>query len=143
MLPGLRRRYGWPTLMDEFFNESSLPGLFNREGTENVPAVNITEGKDAFTIEVAAPGLAKSDFKINLDNNVLTISSEKETREESKEENVLRREFGYSAFTRSFTLPETVNGEKIKATHENGILSIVVPKKEEAVVKPAREIKIS
>ena len=74
---------------------------------------------------------------------MLTISSEKEVKNESKEENVLRREFSYTSFSRSFTLPESVNGDKIKATHHDGILSIVIPKKEEAMVKPSREIKIS
>lgn len=143
MLPKLRTRTSWPSLIDEFLNDNYMPRFFDWENGQNMPAVNITEGKDDYKIDVAAPGLNKEDFKISLDNNVLSISSEKEVKNESKEENVLRREFSYSSFSRTFTLPETVNGEKIKATHHDGILSIVVPKKDEAKVKPVREIKIS
>ena len=143
MLPKLRTRTSWPSLFDEFLNDSLMPRFFNWETGQNLPAVNISEGKDDFKIEVAAPGLGKEDFKINLDNNVLTISSEKEVNNESKEDNVLRKEFSYSSFSRSFTLPDTVAGEKIKANYDGGILNIVVPKKDEAKVKPVREIKIS
>lgn len=143
MLPKLRTRTNWPSLIDEFFNDSWMPRFFDWETGQNMPAVNITEGKEDYKIEVAAPGLSKGDFKINLENKVLTISSEKEVKNESKDENVLRREFSYTSFSRSFTLPESVNGDKIKATHNDGILSIVIPKKEEAMVKPAKEIKIS
>jgi HSP20 family protein len=107
-----------------------------------MPAVNISENKEEFRIDVAAPGLNKDDFKINLENNVLTISSEKEEKKEDNEERVMRREFSYSSFKRAFTLPMTVNSEKIKATHIDGILQIVIPKKDEAREKPAREIRI-
>jgi len=142
MLPNLRTRTSWPKLIDEFLNDNLMPGFFNWETGQNMPAVNITEGKDDYRIEVAAPGLKKEDFKISLDNNVLSLSSETEVKNETKDENVLRREFSYSSFNRSFTLPESVNGEKIKATHNDGILSIFVPKKDEAKVKPIRDIKI-
>jgi HSP20 family protein len=120
-----------------------MPRFYNWETGQNMPAVNITEGKEDYRIDVAAPGLKKEDFKISLDNNVLSISSEKEYKNETRDENLLRREFSYSSFSRSFTLPESVNGDKIKATHNDGILSIVVPKREEAKVKPVRDIKIS
>lgn len=143
MLPRLRTRTSWPNLFDEFLNDNLMPGFFNWETGQNMPAVNITEGKNDYRIEVAAPGLKKEDFKISLDNNVLGISSEKEYKNETKDENVLRREFSYSSFSRSFTLPDSVNGDNIKATHKDGILSIVVPKKDEAKVKPVRDIKIS
>ena len=143
MLPRLRTRTSWPNLFDEFLNDNLMPGFFNWETGQNMPAVNITEGKNDYRIEVAAPGLKKEDFKISLDNNVLSISSEKEYKNETKDENVLRREFSYSSFSRSFTLPDSVNGDKIKATHDDGILSVVVPKKDEAKVKPVRDIKIS
>lgn len=143
MLPNLRTRTGWPNLIDEFLNDSLMPRFFNWETGQNMPAVNITEGKEDYKIEVAAPGLRKEDFKISLENNVLSISSEKEVKNETKDENVLRREFSYSSFSRSFTLPESVNGDKIKATHNDGILSIVIPRKDEAKVKPIRDIKIS
>jgi HSP20 family protein len=143
MLPNLRTRTSWPNLIDDFLNDSLMPRFFNWETGQNMPAVNITEGKEDYKIDVAAPGLGKEDFKISLDNNVLNIYSEKEVKNESKDENVLRREFSYSSFNRSFTLPESVNGDKIKATHNDGILSIVIPKKDEAKVKPVRDIKIS
>ncbi len=143
MLPKLKTRTSWPSLIDEFMNDNLMPRFFNWETGQNLPAVNISEGKDEYKIELAAPGLGKEDFKISLDNNVLTISSEKEVTNESTDENLLRREFNFSAFSRSFNLPETVNGEKIKASYNDGVLNITVPKKEEAKVKPVKEIKIS
>jgi HSP20 family protein len=143
MLPSLRTRTAWPGLVDEFFNGDLFPRFFDAETRHNLPAVNIVEGKDEYRIEVAAPGLNKEDFKINLANNVLTVSSEKEEKHEEKnDEKVMRREFSYYSFSRSFTLPGGANSEKIKAIHKDGILSISVPKKEEAKEKPAREIKI-
>ncbi len=143
MLPSLRNRTAWPNLVEEFFNGNLFPGFMDSETRNTLPAVNIVEGKEDYKIEVAAPGLNKEDFKINLENNVLTISSEKEEKTEDKDEKVMRREFSYCSFSRSFTLPQTVNYEKIKATHKDGILQVVIPKKEEAMEKPAREIKIS
>jgi len=144
MLPSLRTRTSWPGLVDEFFNGDLFPRFFDSDTRHSLPAVNIIEGKDDFRIEVAAPGLNKEDFKVNLENNVLTISSEKEEKNEEKnEEKVMRREFSYYSFSRSFTLPQTVYAEKIKATHKDGVLNIVIPKKDEAKEKPAREIKIS
>ncbi len=143
MLPTLRTRTSLPSLVEEFFNGDLFPKFFDWESRYSIPAVNIVEGKDEFRIEVAAPGLTKEDFKIQLDNNVMTVSSEKEEKNEEKDEKVMRREFSYCSFRRSFSLPETVNTDKIKATHKDGILQITIPKKEEAKEKPAREIKIS
>ena len=105
--------------------------------------VNIKETADAYFVEMAVPGLKKSDFHIDLDNQVLSISTETEEEKEQREENYTRREFGYSSFKRTFTLPETVDDGKIKAAYNQGILSIHLPKKEEAKQKPARSIKIS
>ena len=139
----LRNLNSLPSLVEEFFNHE-LPYSWNRNwATISTPAVNILETNDEFRIEVAAPGLNKDDFKINLDNNELTISVNKEVSKEEKDETYTRREFGYSSFTRSFTLPETVHGEKISAGHKDGILTIHVPKKEEAIPKPAREIAVA
>jgi HSP20 family protein len=143
MLPTLRTRTTWPGFVEEFFNGDLFPKFFDTESRQSLPAVNIVEGKDEYRIEVAAPGLNKEDFKISLENNVLTVSSEKEEKHEEKEERVMRREFSYYTFSRSFTLPLTVNSEKIKAVHKDGILNIIVPKKEESKEKPVREIKIS
>lgn len=142
MLPILRNKSFFPSIVDEFFGRDYLPNLFDFQTGINMPSVNIIEGKEDFRIEVAAPGLEKGDFRINLENNVLTISSEKEEKEEQKEERYMRREFSYTSFRRSFSLPVTVDSEKIAASHNNGVLSIVIPKREEARVKPAKQIDI-
>jgi len=109
-----------------------------------LPAINVKENSDAYEIEVAAPGMSKNDFRINLEHNRLTISSEK--KEEKKEEekgHFTRREFSYQSFQRSFSVPETlVDAEKITARYSDGILRITLPKKEEVKPKPAREISI-
>ncbi|ELR72465.1 Small heat shock protein [Fulvivirga imtechensis AK7] len=110
-----------------------------------MPAVNIKENKNEFEVEVAAPGMSKKDFKIELDNNTLTISYErKEDKEEKSEEGqYTRREFNYQAFRRSFTLPNTVESDKINAKYDEGILRLTIPKKEEAKQKASRVIDIS
>lgn len=139
----MRKKGAFPSLIDEFFGRD-LPGFFfDTENRFNTPAVNISENKDNYLIELAAPGLEKNDFKIDLDNNVLTISSEKKQEHEEKDEHIMRREFSYETFSRSFSLPEGVDAENIKATHKDGILKVFLPKSEEAKVKPARQIKIS
>lgn len=143
MLPVIRRKSIFPSLVDEFFGKDLVPGWFDNETGITEPSVNIVEGKSDFRIEVAAPGLEKDDFRINLQNNVLTISSEKETSKEEKEEKFMRREFSYSQFRRSFSLPDTADSGNIKANHKNGVLYITIPKKDEAREKPAREIAIS
>lgn len=143
MLPSLRTRAAWPNLADEFFNGDIFPRFFDVEPRRSMPAVNITEGKEEYRIDVAAPGLNKEDFKVTLENNVLTISSEKEEKQEENNEKVMRREFSYCTFSRSFSLPQTVNAEKIRANHKDGVLQVVIPKREEAKEKPSREIKIS
>lgn len=129
---------------DDIFNRD-FPSVFtsNFNTAHSLPKVNIKETADAYVVEMAAPGLKKSDFHLDLDHHVLTISTEKEERHEQKEENYTRKEFGYTSFKRTFTLPETVDDEKITANYEDGILNILLPKKEEAKKKPARQIKIS
>jgi len=133
-----------PSFFDEFFGKELNSGLFEDRANMSVPAVNVLEDPDNFKIEVAAPGLDKKDFKIDLDNNVLTISSEKEYKhEDEKDGNYMRREFAYASFKRSFTLPESVDAEKIKANYQEGLLYINIPKREEAKQKPPRQISIS
>ena len=135
-----------PSVFDDMFNNDWLGGTtnFKRIGTM-VPAVNIYEDDDNFSVEVAAPGKTREDFNIELDNDILTISSEEKKEEKSAEKNgrFTRKEFNYSNFRRAFTLPETVDNEKISASYENGVLMINLPKKEEAKVQPKRLIEIS
>lgn len=125
---------------DELFNRD-MPLFFDRITGFSIPAVNVSEGKEDFIIEVAAPGLAKDDFSIDLENNLLTISSEKET-EDDVDRRQMRKEFNYGAFKRSFTLPLAADSTAISAKHENGILMITIPKKEEAKERPPRKIEI-
>lgn len=129
--------------MDEFFNRDwpALSQNFNSGIT--LPKVNIRETAEEYFVEMAVPGMQKSDFNIELDNKILVISNEKEEEKEVKEDNYTRREFGYSSFKRSFSLPETVNEENIKAEYRDGILSVHLPKREEAKQKPPRNIEIS
>jgi HSP20 family protein len=120
-----------------------MPDVFTYGSFKSVPAVNIMEDNDGYTIEVAAPGLNKKDFNIHLENNVLTISSEREDNVENNEGTTFRREFSYNSFKRSFSLPDSIDTEKIKASHKEGILYLALPKREEAKVQPARQIAIS
>ena len=139
----LRRRNTLPSFVDEFLGDDLFNRFFNENENVTVPSVNIKEGKEDFSIEVAAPGFDKKNFKVDLNNNVLEISSEKEIKEESKDDKVMRREFRYSSFKRTFTLPDTADTDKIKASYKDGILSINIPKKDEAKVKPVKQISIS
>jgi len=142
MIPKLRNKRFLPGFEDDVFGKDFLKDFFDFESNPSVPDVNVREDKDKYTIEVAAPGLDKKDFDVNIQNNVLTISSEKEAKDEDKEDSFLRREFSYSSFQRSFSLPETVKVEDIKAKHENGVLYVELPKKKEAVEKASKKIDI-
>lgn len=137
----------FPSLSNWFddFSLAEFPSLFtsNFNTGMSLPKVNIKEEADAFVVEMAVPGLKKSDFNINLENNTLSISAEIEEKNEQKDDGYTRREFGYSSFKRTFTLPETVEDSKINAKYSEGILNIHLPKKEEAKQKPPRSIKIS
>lgn len=131
-----------------FFDDFLSKDLFDWTGWTNegstVPRVNIIESNEAFRVELAAPGMEKEHFQIALDNDMLTIGSDLSNHELRPEEfNYIRREFNFRAFKRSFHLPNTVEAEKIEATYHNGILNLIIPKKEEAKTKPARTIPIS
>lgn len=133
-----------PTVFDEFFkpwNEWFDNGGFLGR-TMNIPAVNITEHKDAYMVALAAPGLKKDDFKIAIEGNMLTISSEKEENREEKDKKFTRKEYSYSSFSRSFTLPEEINKEKIDAKYEEGVLKLTLPRKEEAKKPLAKQIAV-
>ena len=134
----------WSSWIDEVFNRD-LPSFFTSNFNTGItmPKVNIRETKSAYFVDMAVPGVKKSDFQIELDNEVLSIATEIQDKNDKQEDNFARREFGYASFKRSFSLPETVNEDDIKAEYNNGVLSIYLPKKEEAVQKPARSIQIS
>lgn len=132
----------FPSIFDEFLKPDWLGGVQNLN-TQHVPAVNIKETDKDFTLELAVPGKSKEDFNIEVDDRVLTISSEH--KEEKKEDNdkYTRREFRHFAFRRSFNLPDSINEEDINAAYENGILKLTLPKREEALPKPRKVIEIS
>lgn len=136
-----------PTLFDDFINRDNFNwGLSNFSNTNTtVPAVNIKETADSYKVEVAAPGMSKNDFKVTIEGNLLTISSEKsDQQEEAEGEKFTRREFSYQAFERSFTLhKEVVDVDKIQAKYEDGMLRLLIPKKEEAKIKAPRLIQIN
>ena len=135
-----------PSVFDDMFKTDWLGGTTNVNsiGT-SIPAVNIREDEDGFAVSVAAPGKKKEDFNIELDNDVLTISSEEKKEKESsdKEGRFTRREFSYSNFKRAFSLPESVDSSKISASYEDGVLQISLPNREEAKVQAKRLIEIS
>tara|TARA_R110002050_G_scaffold77282_7_gene164921 strand:- start:4011 stop:4463 length:453 start_codon:yes stop_codon:yes gene_type:complete len=135
----------YPDLFDRFFDTNLFDWSNRNYSTTNttLPAVNIKEDHDGFEVEVAVPGFDKKDFKIDLNNSLLTISSEKKMDDETKEgQQFTRREFSYQSFSRSFTLPQTVESDKIVAKYENGILKVNIPKKEEVKPKPPKQIEI-
>lgn len=144
MIPMLRPRRGIiPSFVGDFFGDDLLSTFFDSSNTGTVPAVNITENNDEFTIELAAPGLEKNDFNVDFHSNVLAISCHKEQKSEENDDKIMHREYSYTAFTRSFTLPEGTDGDKVKASYKEGILTVKVPKKDEAKEKPVRKISIS
>ncbi len=134
-----------PSMFDNWFDNDLFNWEYNNHEAEaTLPAVNIKENADAFKVEMAVPGFDKKDFKINLDHNVLTIASEKKVENEHKNgERYTCREYSYQSFSRSFTLPDAANSDKISAKYENGILNIEIPKREEAKPKPMRQIAIA
>lgn len=133
-----------PSVFDDFFKPWNE--WFDNDGSlarsMNVPAVNITEKKDEYQVSLAAPGLKKDDFKIAVDGNMLTISSQKEETKEEKEKRFTRKEYNFSSFSRSFTLPEEISKEKIEATYEDGVLKIALPCRKEAIKPAAKEIAV-
>lgn len=129
-------------LLESFFGRD-LSDFVGRDFASTLPAVNVVETAENFTVEVAAPGLKKENFQINLNNNLLTIASKYEKTDEEVKGKYTRREFGYASFQRSFTLPSTVDSNRIEASYKDGILYVHLPKKEEAKEKPVRQINIS
>jgi HSP20 family protein len=137
----------FPNIFDDFFTKDLFDwnnSNFSTTGT-TLPAVNVKETPDSFIVEMAAPGMRKEDFRVELNNNVLTISSEHKQEHEEKENNqYTRKEFSYQSFQRSFQLSrEAVDADNIQAKYENGVLQLAIPKKEEIKQKPSRLINIS
>ncbi|MCB0398958.1 MAG: Hsp20/alpha crystallin family protein [Winogradskyella sp.] len=130
--------------MDDIINKSLGNEFMSNFNTGiTLPAVNVLDNNEEYIVEMAVPGLKKSDFDISLDNQTLSISAELSTENEDRNENYTRREFGYSSFKRTFSLPESVETDKINAKYEDGILKVLLPKRDEAKKKPVKQIKIA
>jgi HSP20 family protein len=137
----IRKTTPWfPSLFDEFFTRDFGIDLAPR--THQTPAVNITEKENAFHLELVAPSKEKKDFDVELDDDILTISTttEKESNDDSAQ--FTRREFDYTSFQRSFRISEAIDTKNIKANYKNGLLSIVLPKRKEAIPEPKKQIEI-
>lgn len=130
------------SFIDDFFGRS-VSDFVGTEFVSTTPSVNILENEDNYTIEVAAPGLDKADFNLSLDNDQLTISAKKETKNESEEGKWSRKEFSFNSFKRSFHISDEIDQESISANYDSGILSVVLNKKEEAKPKAPTTIEIS
>ena len=130
----------FPSIMNDFFKPDWFGGMERFDNA--LPAVNIVENEADFELELAIPGKSKDDFNVEIDENVMTISMESKSEEETAERNYTRKEFSYQSFKRSFTLPETVNEEKIEATYTDGILKFRIPKRDEVLPKPKRTVEI-
>lgn len=129
-----------PGIFSDFWDDDFWSSRFSNQ--QKMPLANVKESDEDFSIELAVPGMTKKDFDISVDNNILKITSEKKMEKEEKEENYTRREFSYSSFARSFSLPENINADKIKATYEDGILKLKLPKRDPAKKQNKRLISV-
>lgn len=139
----VKNRERFPALFNDFFQPWSEWFSDRNTPALTMPAVNIAEEEGRYAVTLAAPGMKKSDFKIDLDGNLMTISAEHETENEEKKKRYSRKEYNYTSFSRSFTLPEEVDSEHITAGYDNGVLSVLLPRKEQAKPRKAKSIKIS
>lgn len=128
----------WPSIFDEFFSDSGEMASVRNFS----PAVNVKESDSAFTLELAAPGVSKEDFSVDLDHNVLTVSAESKAEHNEDAEKYTRREFGHAKFSRSFTLPDSVDSEFIDAKHKNGVLVVTLPKKKAETANNVKQIEV-
>lgn len=127
-------------VFENLFGNTSR-GEMQQKQYDCAPSTNIIEKNDGFELQMAVPGIHKKDVKINMQKNVLSITSEKEVEKEDEGMKYTRREFVYGTFCRSFTLPDTIDTDKISADFKNGILKVNLPKKEET--KISKEISIA
>jgi HSP20 family protein len=141
MLPTLTRKSFRPFYMSNLFDDDFFPVLQSR--TSSMPAVNIKEDDKKFSLELAVPGMDKKDLKIDINEDVLTISSESAHENEESKDGYKRKEFSYSSFCRSFYIPENVNRDNIEANYKDGILTVGLPKQEEEKTKLTRQVNIS
>lgn len=141
MLARINRNYV-PAYWDDFFNDRFYKQFNSSACQIHTPAVNVMEDEKGYRIEVAAPGVKKADFNLELENDVLTISTEKKEDKKDQQPTYLRREFNFQSFKRSFELPESIDQEGIQASHEAGILKLHLPKREEVVQKVTKQIEV-
>ena len=132
-----------PSVFNDFFKPWNEWFMDKKGMMSSVPAVNIKEADGKYQVMLAAPGLKKDDFHVEVDGNLVTISAETKSEKEEKEDQYTRKEYSYSSFSRTFTLPENVEKDKIEARYENGELKLVLPKKENASKSNKQEIKIN
>jgi HSP20 family protein len=138
--PGFsKHNHSFPSIFDAFLSND----MFDRNVfSSTVPAVNIKENENEFQLDLAVPGLEKENFKIEVENETLVISSEVKEEQETKKDNYSRKEFSYQSFKRAFTLPDSTVSEKISAKYADGVLKVVIPKEEEAKSKGPKNIKV-
>jgi len=141
MLQTITRKSFRPFYMPNIFDVDLFPLVST--GNNSMPAVNIREDDEFFTIDLAVPGIDKKDLKIDINEDVLTISSESKNEKEENKDGYKRKEFSYSSFSRSFYIPENVNKEKIEANYKDGVLTVALPKQEEEKNKISRQVTIS
>lgn len=142
----IRYNNRFPKFFDDFFGKELDEWVSGNNARTSLPAVNVKETENGFDVEVAAPGLKKEDFKVEIENDLLIISSEKKEKHEEKDKDgkYTQREFSYQSFKRSFRLPKNaIDADKVQARYEHGVLHLSLPKREEVKPKPARQIEIA
>jgi HSP20 family protein len=132
---------GWLSPIDRFYRSNMLD-FWNDDILQTTPALNVTEEKNQYKVEMAAPGLKKEDFKIDIDGNLLTVSADTETETKEDKDNNYRREYNYSCFSRSITLPDIADANRISAKYTDGVLNLSIPKKADGQSKNVQQIKV-
>lgn len=141
MLPVMNRNLWMPEVFNDFFDTDFMPRV-----NATAPAINVKESEKDYTVELAAPGLTKGDFNVNIDddgNLHVKIENKSQKKEEDKKSHYLRREFSYSKYEQTLLLPDDVDKAKIAASVNNGVLTVDLPKVEQTVVKTARQIAVN